>query len=127
MGDLLLVAIIAGERVAICASEVESVVEIEAITPVPRGPAHLAGLAALRSRVVTVIDCRVSLELGAGEAWSREAIVVEADGHPYALLVDTVEDVLEHEGRSGRSGHPWPLVGAVRRAAPWKPRPGLCC
>jgi purine-binding chemotaxis protein CheW len=98
MGDLLLVAIIAGERVAICASEVESVVEIEAITPVPRGPAHLAGLAALRSRVVTVIDCRVSLELGAGEAWSREAIVVEADGHPYALLVDTVEDVLEHEG-----------------------------
>src|SRR3546814_804402 len=29
----------------------------------------------------------------------REAIVVETDGHPYALLVETVEDVIEFSGK----------------------------
>lgn len=100
MTELLLIATIAGERVAIPAADVESVVEIEAITPVPQSPPHVSGLAALRSRVLTVIDCCASLELRAGpDKPTREAIVVEVDGHPYALLVDTVEDVLEHSGK----------------------------
>jgi purine-binding chemotaxis protein CheW len=75
-------------------------VEIESIKPVPQAPLHVAGLAALRSRVLTVIDCSAALELGSGTAAgrSREAIVIAADGHPYALLVDTVEDVIEHGG-----------------------------
>jgi len=98
MAELLLIAVIAGERVAIPAADVESVVEIEAVTPVPRAPAHVAGLAALRSRVLTVIDSRVSLELDTAGLISREAIVVEVDGHAYALLVDAVEDVFEHHG-----------------------------
>lgn len=100
MTELLLVATIAGERVAIPAAAVESVVEIEAITPVPRSPVHVSGLAALRSRVLTVIDCRASLELGPGaDKPTREAVVVEVDGHPYALLVDAVEDVFEYSGK----------------------------
>jgi purine-binding chemotaxis protein CheW len=98
MSELLLIATIAGERVAIPAAAVESVVEIEAISPVPQSPPHVAGLAALRSRVLTVIDCCASLELSA-EAPRRETIVVEVDGHPYALLVDTVEDVFEYSGK----------------------------
>jgi purine-binding chemotaxis protein CheW len=55
-------------------------------------------LSALRSRVLTVIDCQRSLELGStnlvdGEL--HEAAVVELDGHHYALTVDAVEDVVE--------------------------------
>ena len=100
MTELLLIAKIAGERVAIPAADVESVVEIEGITPVPQSPPHVAGLAALRSRVLTVIDSCASLELGtADSAKTREAIVVEADGYPYALLVETVEDVIEQSGK----------------------------
>ena len=100
MTELLLIATVAGERVAIPAADVESVVEIEAITPVPQSPPHVAGLAALRSRVLTVIDCCTSLELAApSEKPAREAVVVEVDGHPYALLVDTVEDVFEYSGK----------------------------
>lgn len=100
MSELLLIAIVAGERVAFPAADVESVVEIEAITPVPQSPLHVAGLAALRSRVLTVIDCCASLQLGASSGKpAREAVVVEVDGHPYALLVDTVEDVFEYSGK----------------------------
>ena len=55
------------------------------------------GLSALRSRVLTVIDCMRSLELGETDCSDgiREAAVVELDGHHYALIVDLVEDVVE--------------------------------
>ena len=97
MNDLLLVVIIAGERVALPAASVESVVELDTLIPVPRAAPHVAGLSALRSRVLTVIDCMKSLELGESDCSDgiREAAVVEVDGHHYALIVDLVEDVIE--------------------------------
>jgi len=97
MSALLLVVTIAGERVAFAAEAVESVVELDTLIPVPRAAPHIAGLSALRSRVLTVVDCRRSLELGKAEAADgiREAAVVELDGHHYALIVDLVEDVIE--------------------------------
>lgn len=100
MNTLLLIVTIAGERVALPAAAVESVVELDALIPVPRAAPHVAGLSALRSRVLTVIDCMRSLELGTTESAGgiREAAVVELDGHHYALLVDVVEDVVEALG-----------------------------
>lgn len=97
MNALLLIVTIAGQRVAFPAAAVESVVELDTLTPVPRAVPHVAGLSALRSRVLTVIDCKRSLELGSGErgGGTLEAAVVELDGHHYALIVDAVEDVVE--------------------------------
>ena len=97
MSDLYLIVAIAGEHVAFRAADIQSVVEIESITPAPRAPAYIAGLAALRSRALTVIDCVHSLELerAEGEQPSRKAAVAEHQGHLYALLVDLVEDVVE--------------------------------
>ncbi len=96
MNQLLLIVTIAGSRVAFPAARVESVVELDALSPVPRAAAHVAGLSALRSRVLTVIDCQRSLELGSTDLGGlREAAVVEVDGPHYALTVDAVEDVVE--------------------------------
>lgn len=97
MTALLLVVSIAGRRIALHAAEVHSVIELDALTPIPRAPVHVAGLSALRSRVLTVIDCRRSLELEprADENERRKAAVAEFEGHLYALLVDAVEDVVE--------------------------------
>ena len=97
MNELLLIVTVAGERVALPAAAVESVVELDTLIPVPRAGPHIAGLSALRSRVLTVIDCRRSLELGTSDCSDgiREAAVVEFDGHHYALIVDLVEDVVE--------------------------------
>ena len=88
------------------------------------------GLSALRSRVLTVIDCMRSLELGETDCSDgiREAAVVELDGHHYALIVDLVEDVVESRVRAGagsrRNGSG--LGARVDRA--WsKPRAGRCC
>lgn len=100
MAELVLIAELAGERVALPASRIESVVEIESVTPVPRAAGHVAGLAALRSRVLTVIDCAASLERGRRVERPRDALVAVVDGHPYALLVDRVEDVVETSGEA---------------------------
>jgi purine-binding chemotaxis protein CheW len=99
VAELLLIARLAGRRIAFPASEVEGVVELEALTSAPGAAAHVAGLASLRSRVLTVIDGLAALGLGRTvEPSIASAIVVPSDGHPYALLVDAVEDVIEAVG-----------------------------
>ena len=93
---LYLIARIDQEIVALPATEIGSVVEVDQIAAVPRVPSHVAGLFALRSRVLTVIDTRASLELGDIDREApMTAVIVECDGHSYALLVDEVEDVIE--------------------------------
>ena len=79
MNELLLVVTIGGERVALPAVAVESVVELDTLIPVPRAAPHIAGLSALRSRVLTVIDFMRSLELGDSDCSDgiREAAVVD--------------------------------------------------
>ncbi|MEO7787809.1 MAG: chemotaxis protein CheW [Sphingomicrobium sp.] len=108
MNNLLLIVTIAGSRVALRASAVEGVVELDTLIPVPRAAPHIAGLSALRSRVLTVIDCRRSLDLDPAPASDiPEAVVAEVDGHHYALLVDMVEDVVE------AAGDPVPIRAAM--------------
>ncbi|MCJ2179673.1 chemotaxis protein CheW [Novosphingobium album (ex Hu et al. 2023)] len=97
MNPLLLIVEIAGEKVALRVDDIESVAELELLTPVPRSPAHVAGLSTLRSRVLTVIDCQCALGLGHSgqrQAGASAAIAVH-DGHAYALLLDNVEDVAQ--------------------------------
>ncbi|PTQ07366.1 chemotaxis protein CheW [Sphingomonas oleivorans] len=95
METLFLIASIAGQRVALPAYHVESVVEMESVTPVPLVVPHIAGLFALRSRVLTVIDSLAALGLGRTPIGGlMQAVIVGCDGHPYALLVESVEDVV---------------------------------
>lgn len=102
MDMLKLIARIAGQPVAIPTGAIESVVELDAITPVPLAARHIAGLSALRSRVLTVIDSYAALELGCGTvAPGAQAIVVTVDGHLYGLLVDEVIDVAEIDCEPG--------------------------
>jgi purine-binding chemotaxis protein CheW len=110
MKALYLIARIADEIVALPASAVGSVVEVDQIAPVPRVAPHIAGLFALRSRVLTLIDSRAALDLGAVDRESgMTAVVIECEGHSYALLVDEVEDVIE-------SGPPEPCPALLRHA-----------
>ncbi|GAA0729533.1 chemotaxis protein CheW [Sphingomonas japonica] len=91
--DLFLIAHIAGHALAFRSSQIESVVDLGQITPVPRAAAHIVGLAALRSRVVTVIDTWSALGLKGGAGVRSRAVIVAQGGHHYALLVDTLDDV----------------------------------
>ena len=92
-GALHLFAHVSGRAIAVPAEAVESVVDITAIVPVPRAHPAIRGLAALRSRVVTVVDTWQALGLPAGPLGASRAIVTTVDGHQHAVLVDTLEDV----------------------------------
>lgn len=102
INHLLVMAQIAGRRCALSALDVKSVIEIGAVTPIPRTPDHIAGITALRSQALTVIDCRLALGL-AGHDWPTDhrAAVVAEGGHAYALIVDAIEDITTAIGEPG--------------------------
>lgn len=115
MSNLYLIAEIAGRRAAIASAEVHSVIEVGQVAPVPRAPDFVAGITALRSRALTVIDARRALGIcEIAEGSDGRAVVCTVDGHPYAIVVDRVEDVVEATCTSARPdadlGHAWERV-----------------
>ena len=90
---LHLVAHVAGRGILFDATEVDSVVDLPAVVPTPGAPATIRGLAALRSRVATVIDTHRVLGLAGDDDAGRRGVVTMIDGHLYAVAVDTLEDV----------------------------------
>jgi purine-binding chemotaxis protein CheW len=87
-----LIASVAGQRIAIGATSIDAIIKLDAIHPVPGAPPHVAGLCAVRSSVMTVIDI-AKIVGGADSDDARHAVIVQHDGHRYALRVDHVSDV----------------------------------
>ena len=111
MDGLFLIAEVAGRTVAIESAQVESVVDIGEVTAVPRASQHVRGLAALRSRVVTVVDTQSALGFAPmGEA--HRAVITQVEGHHYAMVVDALDDVAPFELR--------PLGGGVVLDDAWR-------
>ncbi|USU12988.1 chemotaxis protein CheW [Sphingomonadaceae bacterium OTU29THOMA1] len=113
--DLFLIAHFAGRGVAIDTTQVDSVVDIAEVVQVPRTETAIRGLVALRSRVVTVIDTGTTLGLEPTPESARRAVITRVDGHHYAILVDSLEDVALFERQPLSSGlaldRGWQAVG----------------
>lgn len=95
MSSLYLIAHINGARVAIDSNHIESLVNVQEVIPVPKSDAGIAGLFALRSRVLTLIDSQYMVT-GIAQTASKGALAVVAEigGHHFGLLVEAVEDVV---------------------------------
>jgi len=93
--SLFLFAAIADTPVAVRADEIEAVVRLREVVPVPRVPPYVRGLAALRSRVLTVIDMhrRIFGAESRGDSAAAHAIVAEIAGHSYGFCVDALTDI----------------------------------
>ena len=94
--NLFLFASIAGSPIAIRASEIEAVVRLGDVVPIPLAPAHVRGLAALRSRVLTIIDMQARVfgpESGGRSAGL--AVIADIAAHSYGFLVDSVSDICD--------------------------------
>lgn len=95
MTSLYLVADINGACVAIESEKIESIVHVHDIVPVPNSDRSIAGLFALRSRVLTLIDVQYLLTgMPRDVPKGSLAVVVDVGGHQYGLLVERVEDVV---------------------------------
>jgi purine-binding chemotaxis protein CheW len=74
---------------------VQDVFVPDRMTRVPLAPPEVAGILNLRGRVVTAIDMRARLDLGARAPGTPVmAIGIELKGESYGLLVDTVGEVM---------------------------------
>lgn len=77
-------------------THVQEVIRAMPTTPVPLAPPVVRGLVNLRGQIVTALDLRVRLDLGAFDAASTPmTIVVRSEDGPVALLVDAIGDVLD--------------------------------
>ncbi len=115
MNTLLVMAQIAGRRCAIEAPNVDSVIEIGAITPVPRTPDFIAGITAMRSQTLTVIDARLAIGFDPSTfPIDHRAIVATNQGDAYAIRVDVIEDICtavsDPETVPGGFGEGWSRV-----------------
>jgi purine-binding chemotaxis protein CheW len=96
MQSLFLIAEIAGSCIAVNSATVESVIHIGDIVPVPKCHPNIAGLVALRSRVLTLIDCQYAITNEKKVPKKGDlAIISEINGHFYGLLVDSVSEAIE--------------------------------
>lgn len=94
MTELYLFATLAGTRIAVRSQEVEAVVKLTDISPVPGTGAHIAGLSALRSRVLTIVDAAALIDGQATPDDRRSlAIICNVAGHSYGMMVDAIADI----------------------------------
>ena len=86
---------LAGQLCGVPVLAVREVITNSKIVCVPLAPPEIAGNINLRGRIVTAVDtrCRLGLE-PAPDAAESVALVAEADGALYALLIDQVQEVL---------------------------------
>jgi len=93
--DEYVTATVAGQRFGLPILRVQDVFVPERLTQVPLAAVEVAGLLNLRGRIVTLIDVRRRLRLGAdGAGEPAMAIGVESHGESYGLLVDSVGEVV---------------------------------
>jgi purine-binding chemotaxis protein CheW len=76
--------------------QVQEVLRVSEIAPVPGAPGYVLGIINLRGNVVTVIDTRTRFGLPANEVDdASRIIVIESEKQVVGILVDAVAEVVE--------------------------------
>lgn len=76
--------------------QVQEVLRVSEIAPVPGAPNYVLGIINLRGNVVTVIDTRMRLGLSSNEVDdSTRIVIIEADKQVVGILVDSVAEVVD--------------------------------
>jgi purine-binding chemotaxis protein CheW len=83
------------EAYGINVMQVQEVLRMTEIAPVPGAPDYVLGIINLRGNVVTVLDTRTRFGLGSKEPDDATRIVIiETDRHIVGILVDSVAEVV---------------------------------
>lgn len=87
---------LAGETYGINVMQVQEVLRVSEIAPVPGAPHYVLGIINLRGNVVTVVDTRIRLGLATSEVTDATRIVIiEGARHVVGILVDCVAEVVD--------------------------------
>jgi len=84
------------EKYGIRVMQVQEVLRMTEIAPVPGAPDYVLGIINLRGNVVTVIDSRKRFGLSETEADdSTRIVIIEAEKHVVGIMVDSVAEVVD--------------------------------
>ncbi|NOX76134.1 MAG: chemotaxis protein CheW [Gammaproteobacteria bacterium] len=84
------------EKYGINVMQVQEVLRVTEIAPVPGAPVYVLGIINLRGNVVTVIDTRTRFGLQTKEVDdSSRVVIIEADEQVVGILVDSVAEVVD--------------------------------
>lgn len=84
------------ESYGINVMQVQEVLRISEIAPVPGAPPYVLGIINLRGNVVTVIDTRSRFGLPQGDIDdSSRIVIIESEDQVVGILVDSVAEVVE--------------------------------
>lgn len=84
------------EKYGINVMQVQEVLRVTEIAPVPGAPMYVLGIINLRGNVVTVIDTRNRFGLMSKDTDDASRIVIiETESHIIGILVDSVAEVVE--------------------------------
>jgi len=89
---------LASEKYCINVMQVQEVLRMTEIAPVPGAPEYVIGIINLRGNVVTITDTRRRFGLGTREIDDESRIIiVEIKNSEIGILVDSVSDVVDLE------------------------------
>ncbi|NOZ52271.1 MAG: chemotaxis protein CheW [Gammaproteobacteria bacterium] len=84
------------EKYGINVMQVQEVLRVTEIAPVPGAPSYVLGIINLRGNVVTVIDTRKRFGLMVKEMGeSTRIVIIESDEQVVGILVDSVAEVVD--------------------------------
>ena len=87
------------ETYGINVMQVQEVLRVSEIAPVPGAPPYVLGIINLRGNVVTVIDTRSRFALPPGDIDdSSRIVIIESEKQVVGILVDSVAEVVELRG-----------------------------
>jgi len=87
---------LADEIYGINVMQVQEVLRVSEIAPVPGAPHYVLGIINLRGNVVTVIDTRIRLGLTTTDVTdSTRIVIIEGAKHVVGILVDCVAEVVD--------------------------------
>ncbi|HEC18802.1 MAG TPA: chemotaxis protein CheW [Gammaproteobacteria bacterium] len=84
------------EKYGINVMQVQEVLRVSEIAPVPGAPSYVLGIINLRGNVVTVIDTRSRFGLPSAETDdSSRIVIIESEEQVVGILVDSVAEVVD--------------------------------
>ena len=87
---------VSGLFFGVAVDEVQEVLRLQPMTPVPRADEAVTGLINLRGQIVTAVDLRCRLGLPAREDDTLPMnVIIRSRGEVVSLLVDDIGDVME--------------------------------
>ncbi len=92
----MLAFLLSGEEYVVAVEQVNEVLKMWSLTPVPNAPGHILGVSSLRGTMLTIIDLGKRLGLGAAAMNEKSrVVVVTVDDEKVGFIVDRVTGVVK--------------------------------